>query len=79
MHGIPGWRSAKMRCAILSRILILSAIVSLLWAVSSALFFPSSSLSAEEYTFDVSETEKKAFQIGGYIEAMPIPVIHHQK
>jgi hypothetical protein len=72
MHGIPGWRSAKMRCAILSTILIFSAIVSLLWAASSALFFPSSSLAAEEYTFDVSETEKKAFQIGGYIEAMPM-------
>jgi hypothetical protein len=27
---------------------------------------------AEEYKFEVSETEKKPYHIGGYIEAMPV-------
>jgi hypothetical protein len=61
-----------MFCQSLCKILMLSTIFSLLWTASLTLLFPSYSLSAEEYAFDVSETEKKAFQIGGYMESMPM-------
>lgn len=36
------------------------------------LFFPLSPIRAEEYSFDLAEIEKKAYQFGGYIEFRPL-------
>ena len=40
---------------------------SAIWVLSSVLCFPSPAF-ADEYTFDVSETEKKPYHLGGYAE-----------
>jgi len=43
----------------------------LFFMLSSAFFFPDA-VFAEEYTFDISETEKKPYHIGRYSEVKPI-------
>ncbi len=43
-----------------------------LFSFLSSLFGVLSLAAAEEYTFDVSETEKKPYYIGGYAEIRPV-------
>ena len=40
--------------------------------VSAAVFLPQALQAEEPYTFDVSETERKPYHFGGYIEAKPV-------
>ena len=40
--------------------------------LSLLIFFPEIAIAQEEYSFDISETEKKPYHIGGYIELRPV-------
>ena len=49
-----------------------SIVFLILLGVLFSILCPPSSASADEYTFDISETEKKPYHIGGYAELRPI-------
>jgi len=48
------------------------AVLVFLFSFLSSIFAVPSLTAAEEYTFDVSETEKKSYHIGGYAEIRPV-------
>jgi hypothetical protein len=56
------------------RVLLLFLVCWLVFFIFHLSSFTPPLLFAEEYKFDVSETEKKPYQIGGYIEYLPVIV-----